>query len=167
MCSKNGTIALIAITHDGSSRMVYMLTWLGYIDGKCYHIWHTYGSYGLQWCLLIITCWNLSRVAGLTNINHVSVNILQVHRHSPIATSRTCPNQNWCEANVKPQEIRWISDGFCAKPWRFEAQPIHELRENHEFNCFINHPTVDISWYIYHMCICIYKIHGRLTSLSS
>ena len=24
-------------THDGSSRMVYMLTWLGYINGKCYH----------------------------------------------------------------------------------------------------------------------------------
>ena len=66
---------------------IYMLTWLGYIDGKCYHIWHTYGSYGLQWCLLIITCWNLSRVAGLTNINHVSVNIPQVHRHYPIATS--------------------------------------------------------------------------------
>ena len=21
---------------------VYMLTKLGYIDGKCYHIWHTY-----------------------------------------------------------------------------------------------------------------------------
>ena len=34
-----------------------MLTWLGYIDGKCYHIWHTYGSYGIYniickiiWC---------------------------------------------------------------------------------------------------------------------
>ena len=24
--------------------MVYMLTWLGHIDGKRYHIWHTYGS---------------------------------------------------------------------------------------------------------------------------
>ena len=22
--------------------MVYMLTWLGYIDGQCYHIWHTW-----------------------------------------------------------------------------------------------------------------------------
>ena len=22
---------------------IYMLTKLGYIDGKCYHIWHTYG----------------------------------------------------------------------------------------------------------------------------
>ena len=28
------------------SHSIYMLTWLGYIDGKCYHIWHTYGSYG-------------------------------------------------------------------------------------------------------------------------
>ena len=27
-------------THDGSMVLVYMLTWLGYIDGKCYHIWH-------------------------------------------------------------------------------------------------------------------------------
>ena len=25
----------------GSMVLVYMLTWLGYIDGKCYHIWHT------------------------------------------------------------------------------------------------------------------------------
>ena len=25
-------------THDGSMVLVYMLTWLGYIDGKCYHV---------------------------------------------------------------------------------------------------------------------------------
>ena len=30
----------------GSMYGIYMLTWRGYIDGKCYHIWHTYGSYG-------------------------------------------------------------------------------------------------------------------------
>ena len=27
-------------TYDGSMVLVYMLTWLGYINGKCYHIWH-------------------------------------------------------------------------------------------------------------------------------
>ena len=26
--------------------MVYMPTWMGYIDGKCYHIWQHHGSYG-------------------------------------------------------------------------------------------------------------------------
>ena len=30
------------LSHDGSMVLVYMLTWLGYIDGKCYHIWHTW-----------------------------------------------------------------------------------------------------------------------------
>ena len=31
----------------GSVCMVYMLTFGFFVDGKCYHIWHTYGSYGL------------------------------------------------------------------------------------------------------------------------
>ena len=30
----------------GSVCMVYMLTWLGYIDGKCYHIYHTWIRHG-------------------------------------------------------------------------------------------------------------------------
>ena len=35
----------------GSVCVVYMLTWQGYIDGKCYHIWHTW-SMGMI-CVLI------------------------------------------------------------------------------------------------------------------
>ena len=26
---------------------IYMLTWLGYLDGKCYHIYSMHGSYGI------------------------------------------------------------------------------------------------------------------------
>ena len=29
---------------------IYMLTWLGYMNGKCYHIWHT-------WILRVINVW--------------------------------------------------------------------------------------------------------------
>ena len=36
-------------SHDGSSRMVYLLTKLGYTDGKCHHISHTYGSVKWEW----------------------------------------------------------------------------------------------------------------------
>ena len=35
----------------GSMVLVYMLTWLGYIDGKCYHIYIIHGSYGI--CIYI------------------------------------------------------------------------------------------------------------------
>jgi hypothetical protein len=37
------------ISHDGSMYGILMLTWLGYFDGKCYHIWHT-------WILWVIMC---------------------------------------------------------------------------------------------------------------
>ena len=37
------------ISHDGSMYGRLMLTWLGYIDGKCYHIWHT-------WILWVYNC---------------------------------------------------------------------------------------------------------------
>ena len=40
-------------THDGSMVLVYMLTWLGYIDGIHVAIYSIHGSYGLcfsDWC---------------------------------------------------------------------------------------------------------------------
>ena len=42
--SKNWMVGSIPI---GSMVLVYMLTWLGYINGKCYHIYQHHGSYGI------------------------------------------------------------------------------------------------------------------------
>ena len=39
----------------GSMVLVYMLSWLVYIDGKCYHIWQHHGSYGYVFFVPITT----------------------------------------------------------------------------------------------------------------
>ena len=46
-------------THDGSMVLVYMLTKMGYIDGKCYHIWQHHGSYGIL--IIIILDYSMAK----------------------------------------------------------------------------------------------------------
>ena len=45
-------------SHDGSMVLVYMLTWLGYIDGKCYHIYSNTMDTSLDW--LTTQIWTLA-----------------------------------------------------------------------------------------------------------
>ena len=67
------------VSHDGSVCMVYiyicMLTWLGYIDGKCYQIWHTYRSYGIQWMYHQCTIKEISSISPTTTF-HGSLRIV-------------------------------------------------------------------------------------------
>ena len=49
----DGASHVVAISHDGSMVLVYMLTWLGYIDGIPVTIYSIHGSYGYRRIMIV------------------------------------------------------------------------------------------------------------------
>jgi len=113
----------------GSMVLVYMLTWLGYIDGKCCHIYHTWIPWDTNQISLVSQCsdWAIlgRGVSCEDKIHAIHVAWLTSHDQSYIAGNPRARNET--------QQEQLNVHGWTV--WRHHRWPVKQLRHVAPFGC--------------------------------